>query len=398
MRARRMLAGRNGPPGRVTARRRPGLRRPRQRPRRVRYAVVGLGWIAQSAILPAFAGAKRNSELVALVSDDPTKLRALGRKYGVAGLYTYEDYDRCLSEGGVDAVIIALPNSLHRSYVEAAAAAGVHVLCEKPMAITEQDCASMIESCRAAGVKLMVAYRLHFEKANLEAVALVRSGKLGEPRAFNAAFITDVAAGNIRLRAGEGGPLYDVGVYCVNAARYLFRAEPSEVFGWHARRGDRRFADSPEMTTALLRFPGDRLATLTCSFGAAPLSSFEIIGTKASLRVAPAFGIAEDLVHHVTRNGKTRTRAFPAREQFGPEIVYFSECILDGREPEPSGQEGLADVRVLRAIDHSAERGRPVKLSAFLREQRPIPEQEIRRPLRGKPRRLVNVEDPTPST
>ena len=365
---------------------------------RVRYAVVGLGWIAQSAILPAFAGAKRNSELVALVSDDATKLRALGRKYGVGGLYTYEQYDLCLQQGGVDAVVIALPNTLHRAYAEAAAAAGVHVLCEKPMAMTEQDCASMIESCRRAGVKLMVGYRLHFEKANLEAVSLVRSGKLGEPRLFHAAFITDVAPGNVRLRAGEGGPLYDVGVYCINAARYLFRAEPSEVFGWHARREDSRFAESPEMTAAVLRFPGGRLATFACSLGAASMSSFEIVGTKASLRVAPAFGIAEDLVHHLTRNGKTRTRVFPAREQFGPELVYFSECILKGREPEPSGEEGLADVRVLRAIDGSAERGRPVKLSAFLREQRPIPEQEIRRPLREKPRRLVNVDDPTPST
>lgn len=365
---------------------------------RVRYAVVGLGWIAQSAILPAFAGAKGNSELVALISDDATKLRTLGRKYHVDRLYTYEQYDVCLHEGGVDAVVIALPNTLHRPYVEAAAAAGVHVLCEKPLAITEEDCASMIESCRRAGVRLMVGYRLHFEKANLEAVALIRSGKLGEPRLFQAAFITDVAPGNVRLRAGEGGPLYDVGVYCINAARYLFRAEPSEVFGWHARRDERRFAESPEMTAALLRFPKERLATFACSFGAAAMSSFEIVGTEASLRVAPAFGIAEDLVHHLTRNGKTRTRVFPAREQFGPELVYFSECIVRGREPEPSGEEGLADVRVLRAIDGSAERGRPVKLSAFLREQRPIPEQEIRRPLREKPRRLVNVDDPTPSS
>src|SRR5262245_52078283 len=394
MRARRMLADRHGPPGRVSARRRADGRHPRARQRRVRYAVVGLGWIAQSAILPAFAGAKRNSDLVALVSDDPIKLRTLGRKYGVAGLYSYEEYDRCLNEGGVDAVLIALPNSMHRPYVEGAATAGVHVLCEKPMAITELDCASMIASCRAAGVRLMVAYRLHFEKANLAAVALVRSGKLGEPRAFNAAFITDVAAGNIRLRAGEGGPLYDVGVYCVNAARYLFRAEPSEVFGWHARRGDRRFAHSPEMTAAVLRFPGDRLAMLTCSFGAAPLSSFEIIGTKASLRVAPAFGIAEDLVHHVTRNGKTRTRVFEAREQFAPELLYFSDCILERREPEPSGEEGLADVRVLRAIDRSAAQGGPVKLGPFLRERRPIPEQEIHRPLHPKPK-LVKAQDPS---
>jgi glucose-fructose oxidoreductase len=364
---------------------------------RVRYAVVGLGWIAQTAFLPAFAGARENSELAALVSDDAEKLKALGRKYKVEALYSYDEFDRCLGQGGVDAVVIALPNTMHRAYTEAAANAGVHVLCEKPMAMTEQDCESMIESCRAAGVKLMVGYRLHFEKANLEAVALVRAGTLGEPRLFHASLTQSVEAGNFRLRGGEGGPLYDVGIYCVNAARYLFRAEPVEVFGWHARREDQRFRESPEATSALLRFPDDRLATFICSFGAAGTSSYEIVGTKASLRVDPAFGIAEDLAHHLTRDGKTRTRTFAAREQFGPELVYFSRCILKRREPEPSGEEGLADVRILRAVERSAEEGRAIKLGPFLRERRPIPEQEIRRPLREKPK-LVKVQDPSPSS
>lgn len=361
---------------------------------RVRYAVVGLGWIAQSAYLPAFAGAGRNSQLVALVSDDAEKLKTLGRKYKVEGLYSYEDFDRCL--GGVDAVVIALPNSLHRPYTEAAANAGVHVLCEKPMATTEPECSAMIAACREAGVKLMVGYRLHFEKANLEAVALVRAGKLGEPRMFHGFLTQNVEAGNVRLREGEGGPLYDVGIYCVNAARYLFRAEPLEVLGWHARPDDERFRECPEATSALLRFPGERLATFSCSFGAAGTSSYEIVGTKGSLRVDPAFDIAGDLVHRFTRGGRTRTRVFPAREQFGPELVYFSDCILKGREPEPSGEEGLADVRILRAVERSAVEGGPVKLAPFLRERRPIPEQEIRRPLRQKPT-LVNVQEPSPS-
>jgi glucose-fructose oxidoreductase len=362
---------------------------------RVRYAVVGLGWIAQSALLPAFAGARRNSRLVALVSDDATKLEVLGRKYGVRALYTYEEYDRCLREGGVDAVVITLPNTLHRAYTEAAADAGVHVLCEKPMAMTEKDCLSMIESCRKNGVKLMVGYRLHFEKANLEAVRIVQSGKIGEPRLFNSVFTQDVEAGNLRLREGEGGPLYDIGTYCLNAARYLFRAEPEEIFGWHARRADPRFVDSPEMTSALLRFPDDRLAMFTCSFGADSVSSYTIVGTKASLRVEPAYSIAEDLVHHLTRNGKTRTRVFPAREQFAPELLYFSDCVLKDTEPEPSGEEGLADVRVLEGIERSVEEGRPVELDAFRRGRRPTPAQEIHRPLREKAK-LVHVEDPTP--
>jgi predicted dehydrogenase len=105
----------------------------------VRYAVVGLGYIAQTAILPAFAHARKGSELVALVSDDPTKLETLGRRYGVEKLYSYEEFDECVDDPEVDAVFIALPNTLHRAYTEAAARAGKHVLCEKPMAMTAAD-------------------------------------------------------------------------------------------------------------------------------------------------------------------------------------------------------------------------------------------------------------------
>ena len=167
--------------------------------RRVRYAVVGQGYIAQIAVLPAFSHARKNSELAALVSGDRVKLRTLGRKYGVDRLYTYGEYEACLRAGDVDAVFIALPNHLHREYAVRAARAGVHVLCEKPMALTEQDCKAMIAAARRGGVKLMVAYRLHFEEANLKAAALVRSGRLGESRICDSVFTLQVKAGNIRV-------------------------------------------------------------------------------------------------------------------------------------------------------------------------------------------------------
>ncbi len=363
-------------------------------PDKVRYAVVGLGWIAQSAVLPAFANAARNSELVALVSDDPEKLRVLGKRYGIQHLYSYEEFDRALEV--VDAVYVALPNTQHRPYVEAAAAAGVHVLCEKPMAMTEKDCRAMIDACREAEVKLMVAYRLHFERANLEAATLAQDGTLGEVRIFSAAFTQDVEAGNLRLREGEGGTLYDIGIYCLNAARAAFRAEPMEVFAWEARRKDPRFVATPEMVSVVLRFPGERLATFTCSFGASDRSWYELVGTEGSLRVEPAYDIAADLVHHLTRKGRTRTRAFKARDQFAPELLYFSDCVLKDDEPEPSGEEGLADVRVLRAIERSVKERRPVELQPFERSRRPGLDQAIQRPVNGK-RDLVNVEEPSPA-
>ena len=196
---------------------------------KVRYAIVGLGHIAQVAVLPAFKAA-RNSELFALVSGDPEKLRKLGKKYNLAHLYPYEEYSRALSN--VDAVFLTLPNHLHREYSVRAAAAGVHVLCEKPMAPTTQECREMIEAANRNHVKLMVAYRLHFETGNLEAIKLAKEGKLGDVRAFTSEFAQQVADNNVRVKEPVprgGGPLYDMGVYCINAARYLFRSEPLEV-------------------------------------------------------------------------------------------------------------------------------------------------------------------------
>ena len=164
----------------------------------VRYAVVGLGHIAQVAVLPAFAHARRNSRLAALVSNDPTKLKTLSRKYQIRGTFSYADYDACLAQ--VDAVYISLPNSMHAEYAVRAAAAGVHVLCEKPMAVTAEECERMIDACRENKVKLMIAYRLHFEEINLQVVDLVRRGRIGEPKFFNSSFSFAVRPGNIRTK------------------------------------------------------------------------------------------------------------------------------------------------------------------------------------------------------
>jgi predicted dehydrogenase len=206
----------------------------------VRYAVVGLGHIAQVAVIPAFAHARKNSELVAIVSGDPTKRRELARRYRIDHAFTYEEFDQCL--GMVDAVYIALPNSMHAEYTIRSARAGVHVLCEKPMAVTVEECHRMTAACRRAKVKLMIAYRLHFEEINLAAIDLARSGRLGKLKFFNSSFSMTVKRGDIRTkRAYGGGSLYDIGVYCINAARYLFRAEPTQVSAVSINRGDAPF-------------------------------------------------------------------------------------------------------------------------------------------------------------
>ena len=348
--------------------------------RQIRYAVVGLGHIAQVAVLPAFGNARRNSKLAGLVSGDPLKRERLGAKYEVASTWSYEQYEACLKS--VDAVYIALPNSMHCEYAVRAARAGVHVLVEKPMAVTEDECERMLRAARDADVKLMVAYRLHFERANLEAGEVARSGRIGEPRLFSSTFCTPVEPGNIRVRRDlGGGVLYDIGIYCINAARALFRDEPIEVRATTAGNLD----EVEESVSAALRFPNERLATFTASFGAAKVSEYRLAGTKGDLALEPAYDYARPLKHRLTLDGEMRERRFAKRDQFAPELLYFSDCVLQNRAPEPGGDEGLADVRVIRALYRSAASGQPVALAPFAKQERPSLEQEIRRPPVDKP-------------
>jgi glucose-fructose oxidoreductase len=362
-----------------------------KRSRKIRYAVVGLGNIAQLAVLPAFAHARKNSILAALISDEPVKLRKLCKQYQVERSYSYDEYDDCLLSGEVDAVYIALPNHLHSEYTLRAVRAGIHVVCEKPMAVTQRECADMIRAAERNNVKLMVAYRLHFEEANLRAIEIVKSGKLGDPRIFNSVFSQQVVPSDVRVqKAIGGGTLYDIGIYCINAARYLFRAEPLEVFAVMASRDQKRFVEVEEMTSVVMRFPDDRLASFTCSFGATKVRSYRVIGTKGELLVDPAYDYAEELRHRLTVRGSTKERVFPRRDQFAAELLYFSDCVINNRKPEPSGEEGLIDVRIISACLRSAETGKPVKLREFKRKQRPTIAQEIERPPVKKPK-LVNA-------
>src|SRR3954468_21146325 len=171
--------------------------------RQVGYAVIGLGHIAQSAVLPGFAHAK-NAKLVALVSSDEEKRRKLSRKYH-CDAYDPHDLDDVLDRPDVDAVYTAEPNDKHMDFAVRCAKEGVHVLCEKPLAVSEEECRRMIDAAAEAGVKLMTAYRLHFEEANLEPGKLIERGRIGDLRFFSSTFAYQVRPGNIRTSAERGG-------------------------------------------------------------------------------------------------------------------------------------------------------------------------------------------------
>jgi len=360
---------------------------------KVRFAVVGLGWIAQAAMLPAFANAGEKAVLAALVSGDAAKRDELGKQYGVP-TYSYEQYEECLRSGTVDAVYIATPDPLHAAQAIQAAAAGVHILCEKPMAVTSADCRAMIAAAEQHGVKLMIAYRLHFDAANMAAVEVVQSGRLDEPRIYNATFSQQVTAGNVRLDPKLGdGTLYDLGVYCVNAARYLFRSEPTEVLAMKGLRQDERFGVIDEMTSAIMRFPGERLASFTTSFGAYFNASYQVTGTQGQLLADPGFGGGE-LRQRITVGDQTEERSFAAQDAFGPQLLYFADCILNDQQPEPDGNEGLIDVLIIEALYQSAAEGRPVQLNLPTKVTRPGPEMVIVLPPPTEPA-MVRAAAPT---
>jgi len=368
---------------------------------KIRYAVVGLGYISQIAMLPAFKGARRNSELAALVSGEAEKMKILAARYGVSACHDYADYDALLGSGTIDAVYIGLPNTMHRDFAERALRRGIHVLCDKPLATTVSDCRRMVAAAKAGGAHLMTAYRLHFEPANLAAAALARAGKIGKARYLTAQFAMQINPGNIRTKAKlGGGPVFDIGIYCINAARHVFADEPIEVMAQAASVKDKRFAEIDEMVAVDLRFPGERLASFVCSFGAADVAALQIWGTKGSIKLDAAFDMAGP--KHMTvettgaRGMRRERRKFPFVDQFAPVLLEMSNAIQTGRAPYPDGLEGMADIRVIEAIEKSLATGRRVKLAALPKAPRQaLPKTRARR-IRPHPEpELVGAEAPS---
>lgn len=364
--------------------------------KKIRYAVVGLGHIAQIAVLPAFKNAKKNSKLVALVSGDKEKLRILGDKYKVEKRYLYSEFENCLRAGEVDAIYICTPNFYHRNIMETAAKYGVHVLCEKPMAVTSEDCFSMINEAEKNNIQLMIAYRLHFEAANLEAIKIAQSKRIGDLKIFNSVFTMQVKDhNNIRLDEVEkgGGPLYDIGIYCINAARYLFKAEPIEVFAMSVSSKDSRFKKVDEIVSCVMKFPEERLATFSISFGAFATADYDLIGTKGRIRLEKGYEYATTMTLKTYEDRKIISKKYPKRDQFSPELIYFSECIQKKKRPEPSGEEGLADIKIIEALLLSIDLGSPITLDEINKRTRPSDSQKITKPSFAKPR-LFHVVSP----
>lgn len=329
----------------------------------IRYAVVGAGWISQVAFMPAVA-ATGNSRMQAIVSGSAEEAQRLAKFYDVPEVLDYAGYDALITSDRIDAVYIALPNDLHADYTIRALRAGKHVMVEKPLATSLAEGEAMVAAAASSGTFLMTAYRLHNEPGTHAMLEAVQSGQIGQPVFVSASFGFQTQAENHRLKAGHwGGPLPDVGVYCLNAARHIFAAEPIAVQAMAGRPvGDARFAEIDASFAVTLKFPGDRLAQFFCSFGSALSETIRILGSDAELLVDPAFRFESALTLTLRKDGKENRQAFPQVDHFSGQIAYFSDCIRTGVAPAADGDEGLADLRVLLAIDEAVRTGATVAL------------------------------------
>ena len=335
------------------------------------WAVVGLGKFATQQIIPSFAQCKR-STLVALVSGDRNKAESYARQYNVnpKNIYNYENYDSIRNNPDVDVIYIVLPNGLHAEYSIRGAQAGKHILCEKPMANTVEDCQAMIDAANQANRKLMIAYRAQYEPFNLEAIAIAQKKQLGQIKTIVADHgrnldpkdPADVWRMNKKLAGG--GSLFDIGIYSLQAARYITGEEPTAVCAMtHSTPNDPRFQEVEENINFILRFPSGVLANCTSSYGYSDTKRFQVFGSNGTLELDPA----TDYYRHqltVERERVREERKIQEQNQFALEMDRLSESVMQNQQPKTPGEEGLQDVKLMLAIYEAARTGRTISVNS----------------------------------
>jgi predicted dehydrogenase len=343
----------------------PVIRAEAQTDRKIGYCVIGLGRIADHFMRGVTQSSA--SKITGVVSGHRDKAERIAAHYGVpaSSIYSYEDMDRFKDNKAIDAVYVALPNSMHAEYTIRSAKAGKHVLCEKPMSVTIAEAQQMIDACNAANVKLMIAYRLHYEPLNLKAVKLIRDGALGQVHAIHGVFGGPQQPGEWRLTKalGGAGSLYDMGIYVLNASRYLTGEEPVDFTGYTSTMShDGRFNEVEETISWTQKFPSGVLLNASSSYGTVMPGYFKVFGTKGWLQMDPAFNYEGLKLRANYWSGERGAppvvidEANPEKDpkHFEREADYFSQCILENKPVRSSGEEGLRDMQYMKAIYKSA--------------------------------------------
>jgi predicted dehydrogenase len=335
---------------------------------KVGFAVVGLGELALEQVLPAF-GQSKHARPVALVSGHPGKAKKVAEFYEIdsKNIYSYENYDSLKDNPALQAIYVILPNHMHAEYTIRGLKAGKHVLCEKPMAPTSDECRRMIAASKETGKKLMVAYRLRYEPFNTKAIEIVRSGQLGKPRVIEAQNMQVTNAPNIRLsKKTAGGPLSDVGIYCLQACRYMTGEEPVEVSAFQQQPSDDpRFAEVPESVMWQMTFPSGVLAMCMAGFGSQVSSRYRIDCSEGWLQLDPAFKYT-GLQMETSKDKEIARHQIEPANQFALEMDHFCECVLQDKQPLTPGEEGLRDILILEKINEAIRTGGRVSIGELV--------------------------------
>ncbi len=340
---------------------------------RVGFCLVGLGRLSLDSIIPALAMTKF-CRLRAVMTGDGAKGRRIAAQHGLpeSAVHGYDEWDRLAADPSVRAVYIVTPNGLHLGQVREAARIGRHVLCEKPMANDAAEAEAMVAACAAAGIILMIAYRLQYEPHHREVTRIARSGRFGPLKMIEAhnGQVQDTAPQwrHDRALAG-GGALPDIGIYGLNFSRFVTGEEPSEVMAWSwSTPGDPRFAEIEENIAWMMRFPSGTVARLSAAYDAHEARPARLYFQQAVVALEPAFAY-RGLRLHLHRRAPDREDAESVEEritgeanQFAAEMDHMAECVLTGRRPRTPGEEGVQDHRVMEAIYRSARENRPVGL------------------------------------
>jgi predicted dehydrogenase len=327
--------------------------------KKLRWGVLGAAKIAVEKVVPAIQKSHRG-EVGALASRDLARGREVAQKLNIATVHG--SYEALLADRGVDAVYIPLPNHLHARWAIAAAEAGKHVLCEKPLALSAREAQTMIDAANAAGVKLMEAFMYRFHPTWRKVRDLCASGAIGEIRAIHSLFsyFNDNPKNIRNVPEYGGGALMDIGCYPVSVSRLLFGGEPTRIHA--AVRRHPQFG-TDMMTSALLEF-GDRHASFTCSTMAEPGQSVRVIGSKGHIDVAIPFNIPPDLPTHVhlVSGGSppvapaVTTFTFEPADQYGLQADAFATVVLDGAPFPTPPNDAVANMAVIEAIFAAAAR------------------------------------------
>ena len=319
-------------------------------------ALVGLGYYSEDQLAPALQQTK-HCYLAGIVTGNEQKIDKWKAKYHLPddACYTYEKFDAIKDNPAIDIIYVVLPNAMHEEYVIRAARAGKHVICEKPMAITIEECDRMIAACNQADRMLSIGYRLHFEPHNKEVMRIGQQKIFGAITSIEAEHsLADTSGWRINKELAGGGPLMDVGIYCVQAVRYATGMEPVAVTAQEEKKTKpEKFKDVEESISFQMEMPDGMIAKCHSSY-VVKESHLRVEAEKGWAELDPAYSYSG--IKGKTSEGEMN---LPQVNQQALQMDDFALCIKEGRPTSVSGEEGRQDVKVLQALYkamHSGER------------------------------------------